>query len=123
MAADELHQFALDHPRALQLDPDPNLPIQVLGFHPSFHVDENGQLLAELVAQWLQTPPEGDKRRIEIGGVVMRAGTTAVFSSDGRVRYVAAKPLPGSHLGHTDQDVAQRREASFKSYAAAPGSS
>jgi hypothetical protein len=119
VASTELHDFAVEHAQALQLDPDSSLPIQVLGFHPSFHMDENGQLLAEVVAQWVQTPPEGDVRRIEIGGVVMRAGTTAVFSSDGRVRYVAAKPLPGSHLGHTDMDVAKRREASFRSYAAA----
>ena len=114
----ELERFARENAAALQLDPD--LKISVKGFHPSFHVDENGQLLVELVAQWAQTPKSGDPRRIEIGGVVLRAGTTAVFASDGTVRYVAAKPLPGSHLTNdTQRESAQRRADEFARYAGA----
>ncbi len=110
-----LHHFATENAAALALDP--NRPIQLSGFHPSFHVDENGQLLVELVAQWTQTPDAGDPGRVEAGGVVLRAGTTAVFGSDGTVRYVAAKPLPGGHLsGATQQELAETRVQSFRSY-------
>jgi len=110
--------FAKKHASALQLDP--RLPIQTAGIHPSFHVDENGQLLVELVAQWIQTPPAGDPQRVEIGGVALRAGTTAVFAADGRVRYIATRPLPGRHLRNdTQREVAGRRVDGFRQYAAA----
>jgi hypothetical protein len=115
LAFTELRDFAYANAESLQLDPA--LDIEVEGFHPSFHVDENGQLLVELVAQWSQTPPAGDPRRIEHGGVVLRAGTTVVFSSDGTVRYVAAKPLEGSHLRYpTHQEVAENRRRAFVEY-------
>jgi hypothetical protein len=89
--------------------------------HPSFHTDENGQLLVELVAQWTQTPPEGHPARVEDGGVCLRAGTTAVFGADGRVRYVATRPLPGPHLkdNETQKEVALGRVADFHAYVAA----
>jgi hypothetical protein len=113
-----LADFAVAHAEALQLDPD--LPIQPVGIHPSFHVDENGQLLVELVAQWIQTPAEQDAQRVEIGGVALRAGTTAVFAADGRVRYIAARPLPGKHLRNdTHRETAERRVDGFRHYAAA----
>jgi hypothetical protein len=113
-----LADFAAAHAEALQLDPD--LPIQPVGIHPSFHVDENGQLLVELVAQWIQTPAEQDAQRVEIGGVALRAGTTAVFAADGRVRYIAARPLPGKHLRNdTHRETAERRVDGFRHYAAA----
>jgi hypothetical protein len=115
-----LHNFAVNHAAALQLDPGLPNQISVEGIHPSFHVDENGQLLVELVAQWVQTPPPGDHRRIEHGGVVLRAGTTAVFAADGRVRYVAARPLPGTHLNYeTHREVAEQRALGFERYVAA----
>ena len=49
-----LAEFAKANAAALQLDPA--VKIALKGFHPSFHVDENGQLLVELIAQWAQTP-------------------------------------------------------------------
>jgi hypothetical protein len=40
-----------------------------------------------------------------------------VFSSDGTVRYVAAKPLEGSHLRYpTHQEVAENRRRAFVEY-------
>lgn len=111
-----LHQFGVDNAAALLLDP--SVPISVSGFHPSFHVDENGQLLVELVAQWTQTYPQDHTRRVELGGVALRAGTTAVFASDGTVRYIAAKPLPGEHLkkNSTEDELAEARIRGFKAY-------
>jgi hypothetical protein len=111
-----LQRFARTNARALQLDPNPARPIQLAGIHPSFHVDENGQLLVELVAQWVQTYRESDPDRVELGGVPLRAGTTAIFSSDGTVRYIAAKPLPGAHLATTHQELAESRVAEFRSF-------
>ena len=114
----QLHAFAQSNAMHLQLDP--TLPIELQGMHPSFHVDENGQLLVELIAQWVQTPPPGDPRRVEEGGVVLRAGTTAVFAADGSVRYVSARPLPGSHLAYQAQsEAAEQRVQGFARYVAA----
>ncbi|GIH02475.1 hypothetical protein Rhe02_05420 [Rhizocola hellebori] len=114
----QLHDFAMANAAALQLDPTLPDNLSLQGFHPSFHLDENGQLLVELVAQWVQTPPEGDPRRLEIGGVVLRAGTTVVFAADGSVRYVAARPLPGPHLTYeTHRAVAAQRVEEFQRYA------
>lgn len=89
--------------------------------HPSFHIDENGQLLVELVAQLTQSPSPGDPRHVSAGGVRLRAGTTVVFSSDGRVRYVATRPLPGPHLlgNAAQQELALSRVDGFHSYVAA----
>ena len=114
----QLQQFGVDHAQALQLDPTLG-PIRVQGMHPSFHVDESGQLLVELVAQWVQTPPPGNPRRVEAGGAVLRAGTTAVFAADGTVRYVAARPLPGGHLPEASRDAAEQRVQGFQRYVAA----
>jgi hypothetical protein len=116
----QLAQFGKVHAKALQLDPDDDMGVEVVGIHPSFHVDENGQLAVELVAQWRQTPRPGDGRRVEVGGTVLRAGTTAVFSVDGRIRYIATRPLPGPHLSNdAQQELADRRVAGFKAYAGA----
>lgn len=120
----QLRDFAAAHAMDLQLDPGlMDGHTELAGFHPSFHVDETGQLKVELVAQWVQTPPPGHPDRVEEGGVVLRAGTTAVFASDGTVRYVIAKPLP-SHsarrLRHPSQEeLAQRRVQGFQEYVAA----
>jgi hypothetical protein len=120
----KLRKFAREHAMDLQLDKD-LLPhsTELAGFHPSFHVDENGQLKVELVAQWVQTPPAGHVDRVEGGGVVLRAGTTVVFASDGTVRYVIAKPLPSRSdpkLQYpSQQELAERRVQDFHDYVAA----
>lgn len=110
-----VYEFAQQHAEALQLDP--GLPMDLVGFQPSFHVDENGQLLVELIAQWVQTPNPGHASHVEEGGVTLSAGTTAVFAADGTVRYVAAKPLPGHHLtSATANEIADGRTNAFRSY-------
>lgn len=115
----QLQEFAEINFTALGLRKD--LSIKATGIHPSFHVDENGQLLVELVAQWTQTPPDGHPDRVEVGGTVLRAGTTAVFAADGRIRYVASRPLPGPHLNAdpVQQELAKARIDDFHAYVAA----
>ena len=51
----------------------------------------------------------------------LRAGATAVFGADGRVRmYVAARPLPGPHLANaTQHELARGRVDDFRAYVAA----
>jgi hypothetical protein len=110
----ELHVFARKYAKHLQLDP--KLDIQIKGFHPSFHVGENGQLVVELIAQFVQTPKVGDGGRVEAGGVVLRGGTTAVFAADGSVRYIASRPLPGSHLTPSQLEIAKARVKDFLDY-------
>ena len=110
----ELHVFARKYAKHLQLDP--KLDIQIKGFHPSFHVGENGQLVVELIAQFVQTPKVGDVGRVEAGGVVLRGGTTAVFAADGSVRYIASRPLPGSHLTPSQLEIAKARVKDFLDY-------
>jgi hypothetical protein len=82
----------------------PSLPVQVQGFHSVFRVAPSGQLLIELVAQFLQT----DRSRTEeLGGIPLRGGSTVIASADGTIRYVVSKPLPG---GDVDSGQAARGE-------------
>lgn len=91
---------------ALSLDLD--LPISVRGFHSVFRVAPTGQLLVELVAQFVQSEPESEH---DLGGIPFRGGTTVVASFDGTVRYVIAKPLPSALLDDKSKRMAtQRRE-------------
>lgn len=112
----QLDDFAKANAAALQFNTTMLDRIRLEGAHPSFHVDENGQLKVELVVQWTQTPPEGDPLRVELGGVVLRAGTTAVFASDGTVRYVHSKPLRAPNLDPSQDEVARRRVQEFQDY-------
>lgn len=120
----QLFDFAQENAVDLQLNPDlVSKHTELAGFHPSFRVDESGQLKVELVAQWIQTPPPGHPDRQEEGGVVLRAGTTAVFAADGTVRYVVAKPLPSLEKRtlryDSQQELAERRVQIFRDYVAA----
>ena len=86
--AEALHRYADSNRAALMLHAD--LPIQVQGFHSVFRVAPSGQLLIELVAQFLQT----DRTMTDaLGGIPLRGGTTVVASADGTIRYIIAKSL------------------------------
>jgi hypothetical protein len=109
-----LKEYGRRHARELQLGEGD--PVEVQGFHTSFRIDEDGKLHVELVAQWLQTPPD-DGRRIALGGVFLRGGTTVVFGHDGAPRYVVAKPMPGATgLAPAHRELADRRVAAFHDY-------
>jgi hypothetical protein len=96
-----LHSYATAHAQKLHLDPD--LPIQVHGFHSMFRVGADGQLRAELVAQFVQRAKEEP-----LGGLRLRGGTTAIFSAEGQPRYVISKPLATAPL--SARQVTEARE-------------
>ena len=89
-----LHAYARANCGPLYLDP--NLDIQVAGFHSAYRVGRGGELLIELIAQFTQ---RDDSPREELGGLPLRGGTTIVAAADGRIRYVIAKPLPSAVKG------------------------
>ena len=67
------------------------LEIETQGFHATYRVKPNGELVVEAVAQFAQMlETTGDPR---FGGLPFRGGTTVVASADGTVRFVIAKPL------------------------------
>ena len=76
--------------RTVESCTDPDLDIRVAGFHSSYRVAPDGQLLIDIVAQFEQRKPETSD---EFGGVPLRGGTTVVASADGVVRYVISKPF------------------------------
>lgn len=80
--------FAAAHCYALELDPATEIEVQ--GFYSMFRVGDDGQLLTEAGVQFVQTPTQPIT---DLGGLTARAGTTVIFSGDGSVRYVIAKPL------------------------------
>ena len=83
-----LLKYAKQNARLLHLDRERD--IEVRGFHSSYRISPDGQLLVDIVAQFAQTMNETSD---ELGGAPLRGGTTVVASSDGVVRYVIAKPL------------------------------
>jgi hypothetical protein len=89
--AAHLNRYVRANAAKLGFDPEGSRP-DVEGFHPSFRVNSHGQLLMELVAQFVQrVQPEED-----FGGMKVFAGATVVASADGTIRYVIAKPFAES---------------------------
>jgi hypothetical protein len=99
-----LHDYAFNN--APQLLLDPSKEIEVHGFHSVFRVAQGGQLLTELVVQFAQ---KDEEKTTMLGGVPFRGGTTIVAGTDGRIRYVIAKPLPSSQLDPEAKGEADQR--------------
>lgn len=91
---ENLKEYALQNAERLHLDRSKE--IKVSGFNTVFRVAPGGQLLTELVAQFCQ---QDESRMVDLGGVPFRGGTTIVAGTDGRIRYVIAKPLPAANIG------------------------
>jgi len=106
-----IHSWARKHSATLGLHPRAN--VQVAGLHPSFRVGIDGQLLVEVIIQLLQkveaTPATG--------GIPLRGGATVVLNGFGQLRYVIAKPLPGSAAPFAD--AAKTRQTRQLEFAAA----
>jgi hypothetical protein len=102
--AHNLHGYARRHARELLLDPQ--LKIEVHGFHPVFRVAPDGHLVIEIVAQFAQ---KGKEHLDSFQSLPARGGTTIVASCDGTVRYLIAKPLPSKHLPSLARAAARER--------------
>jgi hypothetical protein len=112
---DKEKQFAAwARKNAARLNLDPSRPIRALGFHPSFRIGAQGQLLVETVMQFVQTE-EGTREDDDFGGVPFRGGTTVIASADNTIRYIISKPLPSKSLSKAKQAEAKmRREKQLK---------
>jgi hypothetical protein len=78
-----------------RLSLDPTLPFFLSGFHSVHRTASNGELLIEMVAQFVQTgrPMGGGEDIQDLGGLEYRAGVTVVANTDGHVRYLIEKPF------------------------------
>ena len=104
-----LQEYANTNAKKLQLDP--NKDIEVAGFHSSYRVAPDGQLLIDIVAQFEQCDKETSD---ELGGAPMRGGTTVVASADGVVRYVISKPLvSGASTSIKRREAKLRKERQY----------
>lgn len=100
-----LHAWAVKHAAALDLDPETK--VEVNGFHATYRVRPNGELVIELVVQFVQMLSTLDDSRY--GGLPLRGGSTVVASADGDVRFVISKPLPSKTIREGKRQEAESR--------------
>lgn len=73
-----------------------NAKIELAGIHAAFRVAQDGQLLVETVAQFVQKLAISDpKLQIKLGGMQVRGGSTVVAKANGNIQYVIRKRLNG----------------------------
>ena len=113
-----MHNYVRRPGVAVRLGLDPGRPIRVHGFHPVFRVNPYGQLLVELVAQFVQKDEAVESDVAAYGGVPFRGGTTLIAAGDGTARYVISKPLVSSNLSKEKQREARERLAQQKAFVA-----
>jgi hypothetical protein len=109
-----LRSYAQTHAIALALDPARDIEVQ--GAHPVFRVGQDGQLLIEIVAQFVQ---KDETSKDDFGGVPFRGGTTIVTSADGKLRYTIKKPLMSKELTDAHKGEATRRLTRQREFVAA----
>jgi hypothetical protein len=100
-------EYANRNRTALGLDPD--LPVEVDGFHAAFRVSLGGHVRVDVVVRFVQSAPEEIRGRLRrrLGGVPLRGGATLVADATGRIRHVISKPTPteGGSTGLTDRGM------------------
>jgi hypothetical protein len=80
---------------ALNIGLDPDLPVQVVGYHVAYVQAADGQPRPFVVVQYLQRHPEFEEAVAEgEEPVIMHSGTTVIAKVNGDVEYIVAKPLP-----------------------------
>jgi hypothetical protein len=89
--ATDLWEYAADNAEGLHLTRGAEISVQ--GFHPTFRIASNGLVRVDVHAQFVQERKTTPKERAEYGGLRLYSGTTVIFSQEGDVRYVIAKPL------------------------------
>lgn len=98
---------------ALGLGLDPSRHVSVKGFHTVYRFARQGQLLVELVAQFIQ---KDESERDAMGGIPLRGGATLIASADGTVRYLITKPLPHGKASPPLQRAAVARQERQKQF-------
>ncbi len=108
-----LGNFAKSNAKLLHLDD--TRPIQVRGFHTVFRVNNRGQLLVEMVTQFIQEDADF-KNDFEVsGGLSLKGGTTVIASANGEIRYVISKPLESKNISKDkNREAKLRRERQEK---------
>jgi hypothetical protein len=101
----ELTQYGKFNAAALGFNPA--APLAVSKFDPVHRIGIDQRLLVEMIVQFVQTD---EARMEELGGIPMRSGATVIFSADGTVRYVIAKPMPFPGLKDDYKQHAKARE-------------
>ena len=86
-----LKRWADTNAYALGLDPDPQVPTELVGVHVAYRQAADGQPRPEVVIQFAQHNRVLDDKT---PGLSCRAGTTVIARVDGHVNFVVSKPLP-----------------------------
>jgi hypothetical protein len=117
---EELYNYVMQPGVAIRLglDPSPERPIRVHGFHPVFRVNPYGQLLVELITQFVQKDDAVQEDFQTYGGVPFRGGATLIAAADGSPRYVISKPLVSASLSRERQREAKERLEQQKAFVA-----
>jgi hypothetical protein len=89
LIAADLSAWIKSEGNAARLGLDPNRRIAVRGFHPVHRTAAGGELLLEIVVQYVQTL---ESSRPDLGGLSNRAGVTMIVTIEGRIRYIVRKP-------------------------------
>ena len=87
----KLHDYAKKN--AARLDLDPGRPIRLNGFHTVFRIGPDGQLLIELVAQFVQRRGRLEKRRLRRPSAARRDDDHRVLRRPDTLRSFEAAPL------------------------------
>lgn len=105
--AQMLENFAQNNAKLLHLHEKHE--IQVRGFHTVFRVNSRGQLLVEMVAQFIQEDKEFKENFEVSGGLSLKGGTTVIASANGDIRYIISKPLESKNISKDKRLEAQKR--------------
>ena len=111
-AARDLHGWAKRNAAALGLVP--GATIKASGFHSTYRVKPNGELVIEIVAQFTQMQSTVGKP--EFGGLPLRGGSTVIATAGGDVRFIIAKPMPADGVAddrRAEADARRERQLAF----------
>ena len=112
----QLVAWAQQHAHELGLDPEYAESIRLRGVHASYRTAADRQPRPEIVVQFSQNRPDlaiplDSDRSLEV-----RAGTTVVAHTDGRVRFVVSKPLPSATPRKSETSAGAQRLATIAAW-------
>ncbi len=87
----KLWQYGVDNARKLGLADPERIKVHVSSYYHSIRVAPDRRWTGQTVIQFVQTMRDPS---VDLGGLPLRGGTTLIADAEGRVRYLAVKPLP-----------------------------